>query len=285
MRTMATRTIVLVATTIAVGIALVIVLRSRHQATSGDMAIDGREASRRGAMALALAREAIGVGQVTDVRTATLKGTVKPMNGATGKLGPAQTLEARILPPDSCSQQITGPAVVQRSGFQGSRGFFEILPVRPEVRIGQPQLTGDQIAALSRAERERCAVLILGLLAVTNAVIPLEITTVREGKGVTAVSLTSSEGRAITVEIDRATKMPIHVRHEAEVRLPEPKTQTEKGRSSFITLPEPVQAEVTWVFHERHQRGGVRVPRQIARSARGILLEEIQIGDLQLNPD
>jgi hypothetical protein len=282
---MATRTIVVVATTIAVGMALVIVLRSRHRAITGDMEIGGPEAFQRGAMALAFAREAIGIAQVTDVRTATLRGTVKPLNGATGTLGPAQTLEARILLPDSCSQQITGPAVVQRSGFQGSQGFFEIRPVHPEVRVGQAQLTDDQISALGRTERERCAVLILGLLAVTNAVDPLEIRAVREGKGLTAVSLTNSEGRAVTVEIDEATKMPIRVRHDAQVRLPEPKTQTATGRSSFITVPEPVQAEVTWVFDERHPRGGVRVPRRITRSARGILIEEIQIGDLQLNPD
>ena len=212
-------------------------------------------------------RRAVNAGlAVADLRSISLQGHQRVMIGSTGRLSEPRRLDIRALFPGRCLRVTNDGTVERRFGFFDNELLNSVRALKP----------GDQFGATWGREQidiERVwfARFFLGMLAHTTAVTGLEP---RRAAGVSSLQVDGPAGFSAVIDFDETTKMPVRVRHMADVRFPVP---------GSTMPPPPEKAEIVWTFEQRVPIGGLRLPRRVVRQARDITLEEMQFEKIEIN--
>lgn len=214
------------------------------------------------------------------VKSFVLEGRVRQVQALTGALGRELPLRVAVVLPDRYVRIVRNPITIERQGFQGETLLWKLIPVDASVRIGSYGLSDGQIADIRRAEHQRLAAFVLGMLGEEHAVMSLAATTVNRSADMVTITLASPDGFSVVVDIDGYTHTPVRVRHEAEVRIP----RVGSAQSKTTSLPKAKLAEVTWSFEDWRSVDRVRVPHRISRAAGGVVLEDVQVDIARINP-
>jgi len=238
----------------------------------------------QGGRATALLREsAAAVAGDTEVRSLRLNGSIQnTVNGVTAKLNPAQPVEFRMVLFDGYLQieQDSGLGVTRFAGFRGSE-LLNGLRTSDARTVGSTRFAPEQLDI----ERFRFGCLILGMLGRLDSVNSwrVEEEAARES-GRLQIHLKGPTGTEVWLTIDPDTRLPLSLRYSDQVSFPKPLTPEQVKRGVMAPRPPRVTTEVTMEFLERPAEGEVRVPRLIRKTAQGVLLEEIRIQTVVVNP-
>ena len=243
--------------------------------------------------ALTAARTAIRGDTRPEMRvdSLTLVGSRTGRSRATGMVNPPDPFELRVLLPDNYLRINTGRMAVNWSGFRGDVLISNLLPTSSDVRISQSVLQPENVAALLREHRAKFTALVLGMLAETAAPLSLEIRGMSQTDAIVSITFRGTEEFSAVLDVDTTTGLPVRVRHDADVRFPQPPEQRQNPppsaggrRVRMVTMPPRERMEVAWMFDEwRPVADGLRLPHRITFSARGLMLDEYQIETIQIN--
>jgi hypothetical protein len=214
--------------------------------------------------ALSAARAGVGTG-LGSLRSVRLVGHTRNLIGSTGQLSAERPLEIRVSLPDKYLSIVKRNNVEMRSGFNGKTLLNAARALGPDTSFGAtygPEQMG--------IERARFARLMLGMFAFAGTAVPLTM----KRLNATTIAVTGAGDETLTLELDAATSVPLTIRHQGQVRFPEPGSPTPT---------EPERTEIVWTFDDRRNVSAVNVPHRIVRRARQYVLEEIIITSAVIN--
>ena len=235
------------------------------------------------AAVVAAARSAVSPGKATArVTSLVLNGVSRSadMDDAGALLAPSP-LEIRIVLPDGYLEiSRLDPAVIWSWGTYGGAPVNKFTPLQPGIQ------TKSSVEGVLDEAQLTLACFTLGVLADTNTVLglsPVRLTSC--GVGCTEVRMSGRSGVSADLEVDSSSWLPLRVRYEGRVRFPRPRHQTPAGRPPLPTpLPAAESAPVVLSFDERRLVDGLRLPFLIRKTSRGVLLREIRIEKVAVNP-
>jgi hypothetical protein len=247
------------------------------QAPSASGTAGGRASLQAAQLLLRSAREHIGgEARLRRVQTLVLRGKARIKNWGSGPGDLLSSVELRVKLPDQYLRIDTDGRFIRRTGFTGGTPINQI---RVLVGAGQASSSpGDLIA-----ERAECARLLLGLLADTRVVLSLR-PSADEESGNNSIRLLGRDNFSAWLDFAPQTQMPLRVRYQEMTVAPggSAKSTPTSGRS--VMMPTLRLAEVTETFGDRRETSGLWLPYRITRSASGIVVEDMVVDTIIVNP-
>jgi hypothetical protein len=254
-----------------VGVGLMVAALSGARLVADTHASPDTEAQRH----LRAARGALGGDErIATVKRLVLRGSLRTLDGGSGRQQDARPFEIRVIRPDHYLRLASNPMIRMRYGFTEDHVIFEWKPLSPQTRMSM-QVPED---ALQRQHAD-CARLMLGLLAETQTAIRLEAD---PGSTATSVQLTGPENFAATLDLDPVSHVPLRVRYQSERSFPQ--AQPAQSGAMRGVVPPPERTEIVLAFDERQTTDGVSVAHHITESARGFVFQEIRFDSVLVNP-
>ncbi len=225
------------------------------------------------------------------VESLTLVGSRTGRSRATGMVNPPAPFEIRVLLPDHYVRISTNVLIRSWNGFRGDVRLRKRFPRSADVRMSPaPVLSPENEAALLRTQKERFTALVLGLLAEMPGPLSLEIRGMSRIGEIVSIRFRGAEEFVAVLDVDTTTGLPVHVRHDTDLRFPRLAEQRQNASSAgarggrVVTMPPLERMEVMWTFEEwRAVENGLRLPHRITFSARGVMLEEYRIETVEIN--
>jgi hypothetical protein len=237
----------------------------------------GRTSLHTAELLLRAARERLGgEAKLRGVKALALRGKARIKNWGSGPEALISSVELRVKLPDQYLRIDTDGRFMRRTGFVGD------TPIN-EIRI----LVGDGRASSSPgdlvAERAECARLLLGLVADTRVVLPLQ-PRADPTLGTNSIRLLGRDNFSAWLDFAPQTRMPLHVRYQEMTAAPGAAAKSDPASGRSVMRPTLRLAEVTETFDDRRQTSGLWLPYRITRSAFGIVVEEILVDTIIVNP-
>jgi hypothetical protein len=229
---------------------------------------------------LTAARAAIGApASLSGLKSLLLEGVIQNLNHNTGKLGPDERLEIRILLPDNYLRLVRGTRVIRTYGFTGTTVLRDMRP----VQAGPFTSRSAPAAGALDAERATLARLMLGMTGHTATDLPVTVAAPRGSAPTLAV--TGPGGFTAWLDLAAGSHLPLQVRFADQVAFPVPGgTEKNLGYARVASMPPRVDAEVALTFEDRRLVDGLNLPHRIRRVARDVTFEEIRLKKIVLNP-
>ena len=193
-----------------------------------------------------------------------LIGTVRELEPSRRSLGEDKTITLLLMLPGSYLREVRFGEVVDRSGVSGGTLLNTYVP-GSAIRSDS---SSDQLTI----ERRRLVRWFLTVAMETQTVVSLKVTADEKG-GSGATRLTSDEGFTVDVEFDSGVPLASRLRYRDVVSLP----QAGGGTSS-------TSAEVVMELDDYKPVAGRLLPHHLMTSATGIVLEDIRITGVAINP-
>jgi hypothetical protein len=221
------------------------------------------------AVLMRAARRAIGPDSaLSNLRSVVFRAQLRLLNGASGKLGDPLAMETRILFPEHYLRIYVSHGVRHKNGFSGSRLLNAAKAVSDAVQFAPTTYGPEEIVR----QRTGFARLMLGMLARVDKGLECKVGT---ATGQDTIEVSGPDGFEALVDLDHATRIPLRVRHQDDVHFPEP-------GSRFPSAPQ--RAEVIVSFDDRRAVGGLELPHRITQTSRGIVLQEMVLSEIRVNP-
>ena len=231
---------------------------------------------------LAAARAAVGApAALAALKSLVLEGTIQNLNHNTGKLGPEERLEIRILLPDNYLRIVRGSRVLRTSGFSGTTLLRSMRPTAP----GPFNVRSNSAPGALDVERATLARLMLGMVGHTSTALPVAVRIATLPDGARTLEASGPDGFTAWLDLSAGSHLPLQVRFGDEVSFPvEGGTERNLGYARVASIPPRVKAEVAQRFEDRRLVEGLRIPHRIRRVARGVTFEEIRLERVVVNP-
>lgn len=223
-------------------------------------------------------------GRASQVKSLILTGVHRDVDlDDRGTLRPATPFEVRLLLPDSYLE-------VSRYEFAvlkwGTYAGVPVNSIRP-LKAGMMTTAGEasQQGVVEEAQLA-LACLSLGALATTRTVLALSPVALAScGGRCTDVSLNGRSGIVVHLQLDSATRLPLRVLYEGKVIFPRSRSVTgDARRPPPSPLPAAELAPISLSLEDRRNVGGVELPFVIRKTSRGVLLREIRLEKIVVNP-
>lgn len=236
---------------------------------------------------LSRAGHAIGTGNGLSVKSLVLTGTVVGSadawyGGRPSRHSPSEPaeIEIRMLLPDRYARIERDSAFTSLCGVSGNDLLIDWKAV--EAGASRPRAVPP---GQLEAERRAFARLALALLAETRTLLELvPRLDVKDGPG-PRIEMTGGDGFKAVLELDAQSHLPTSVRWEDEVTFSRVQSQSVRDGVRRTTRKlEAARCELTLSLEDHRDVAGIRLPHRLRTTARGVVLEEITISKVVVNP-